>query len=175
MVQQTVRRLSLPVRATLLLPPPELRTSRRRMLEMRTTTPARRPTLHHTVNKANTATTITNAATLNSTPTVVGQSYAVNWSVTVSAPGSLGAALTGNVIGQRWNSKPCRGCQRRYVQPYFHHSRSQEHHGDLCGDTNYNTSDVGQRTTHRSIAAATTTLITSDAPDPSAPGQSVNR
>mgnify|MGYP003694757269 CR=1 FL=1 len=30
-------------------------------------------------------------------PTVVGQSYAVNWSVTVNAPGSVGAALTGNV------------------------------------------------------------------------------
>lgn len=50
----------------------------------------------HTVNKADTTTTITNAAALAS-PTLVGQSYAVNWSVTVNAPGAVGAALTGNV------------------------------------------------------------------------------
>ena len=51
----------------------------------------------HSVNKANTTTTISNAATLASTPSVIGQAYAVNWSVTVNAPGALGAALTGNV------------------------------------------------------------------------------
>ena len=40
-----------------------------------------------TVNKANTTTTITNAGALG-TATVVGQAYAVNWSVTVNAPGA---------------------------------------------------------------------------------------
>jgi hypothetical protein len=42
----------------------------------------------HTVNKADTSVTITNASTLSSTATVVGQSIAVNWNVTVDAPGS---------------------------------------------------------------------------------------
>jgi uncharacterized repeat protein (TIGR01451 family) len=42
----------------------------------------------HTVNKAATSTSITNAASLNSTPTVVGQSYTVTWSVTVNSPGT---------------------------------------------------------------------------------------
>src|SRR5437016_3513842 len=44
-------------------------------------------TASHTVNPANTTTAITNAATL-ATATVVGQSYAVNYSVTVNSPGS---------------------------------------------------------------------------------------
>jgi len=42
----------------------------------------------HTVNPAATTTTITNAASLLATPTVVGESYAVNWSVAVTAPGA---------------------------------------------------------------------------------------
>ncbi|MEO7506942.1 MAG: CSLREA domain-containing protein, partial [Pyrinomonadaceae bacterium] len=41
-----------------------------------------------TVIKANTTTTITNAASLSSTPTVVGEAYAVQTSVTVNAPGA---------------------------------------------------------------------------------------
>src|SRR5439155_22284124 len=41
----------------------------------------------HTVNAASTTTTITNSVALG-TPTVVGQSYPVNYSVTVNAPGS---------------------------------------------------------------------------------------
>ncbi len=49
----------------------------------------------HTVNKASTALTIPNAAALASTPTLVGQSYAVQWSVAVTAPG--GGSPTGNV------------------------------------------------------------------------------
>ena len=46
------------------------------------------PATSHTVNAASTSTTITNAASLTSNPTVVGQAYAVNYSVAVSAPGS---------------------------------------------------------------------------------------
>src|SRR4029078_13036791 len=60
-------------------------------------TSASSPATSHTVNPADTTTTVTNAASLNSTPTVIGQAYAVNWSVTVNAPGALGVALTGNV------------------------------------------------------------------------------
>jgi hypothetical protein len=53
-------------------------------------------TAGHQVNKANTTTTITNAAAL-ATATLAGQAYAVNWSVTVNSPGAVGAALSGNV------------------------------------------------------------------------------
>ncbi|MCW5958513.1 MAG: Ig-like domain repeat protein, partial [Pyrinomonadaceae bacterium] len=41
----------------------------------------------HTVNPANTTTTITNAGPLG-TPSIVGQPYPVNWSVTVDSPGA---------------------------------------------------------------------------------------
>ncbi|MBK7470661.1 MAG: Ig-like domain repeat protein [Betaproteobacteria bacterium] len=51
----------------------------------------------HTVNQPATTTVITNAAALGATPTVVGEGYTVNWSVTVNPPGTLGAPLSGNV------------------------------------------------------------------------------
>jgi hypothetical protein len=53
------------------------------------------PSTSHAVNKASTALTIPNAAALASTPTLVGQSYAVQWSVAVTAPGA--GSPTGNV------------------------------------------------------------------------------
>ena len=40
------------------------------------------------ITAANTTTMIANAASLSSTPTVVGQSYTVNWSVSVNSPGA---------------------------------------------------------------------------------------
>src|SRR5262245_43119365 len=60
----------------------------------------------HTVNKADTTTTITNAASLASTATVVGESYAVNWSVSVNAPGAGTPTGTVTVTGGSGCSAP---------------------------------------------------------------------
>jgi len=126
----------------------------------------------HTVNKANTATSITNAATLNSTPTVVGQSYAVNWSVTVSAPGSLGAALTGNVTVSDGTANCVAVVSAGTCNLTSTTAGAKNITASYAGDTNYNSS-TSANAPHTVNGAGTTTTITSDAPDPSAPGQSV--
>ena len=55
------------------------------------------PGVSHQVNAANTATSITNAATLSSTASAVGSSYSVNVTVAASAPGSGTPSGTVNV------------------------------------------------------------------------------
>jgi hypothetical protein len=126
----------------------------------------------HTVNKANTTTTITNAAALNSTPTVVGQAYAVNWSVAVSAPGSLGAALTGNVTVTDGTAVCSAVVSAGTCNLTSTTAGAKNITATYAGDANYNTS-TSANAPHTVNAASTTTTITSDAPDPSNPGQSV--
>jgi hypothetical protein len=126
----------------------------------------------HTVNKANTTTTITNAATLNSTPTVVGQSYAVNWSVAVSAPGSLGAALTGNVTVSDGTDNCTAAVSAGTCNLVSTTAGAKSITATYAGDSNYNGS-TSAGAPHTVNAATTTTTITSDAPDPSNPGQLV--
>jgi uncharacterized repeat protein (TIGR01451 family) len=124
----------------------------------------------HTVNKANTTTTITNAGALGAA-TVVGQSYAVNWSVTVNTPGALGAALTGSVTvsdgAQTCTAAVSAGtCDLISTTP-----GSKNITATYAGDSNYNMSTSSPATPHQVNKADTTVAITNDTPDPSVFGQ----
>ncbi len=126
----------------------------------------------HTVNKADTTTTITNAGALG-TATVVGQAYAVNYSVTVNSPGS--GTPTGNVTVSD-GSQTCIasvaaatcnltsttvGSPKTITTTY------------TPGDTNFNASPASAGVAHTVNKADTTAAITSDSPDPSVVGQAV--
>ncbi|MEO7158067.1 MAG: Ig-like domain-containing protein, partial [Vicinamibacterales bacterium] len=117
----------------------------------------------HTVNKANTTTTITNAATLASTPTVVGQSYAVNWSVTVNAPGSLGVALTGNVTVDAGGGNTCTAAVSAGTCNVISTTLGLKSiTATYAGDANYNGS-ASVAASHTVNKADTTTTITNAA------------
>ncbi len=127
----------------------------------------------HTVNKADTTTTITNAAALGSTPTVVGQSYAVNWSVSVNAPGALGAALTGNVTVSDGSQTCTAAVSAGTCNLTSTTSGTKTITATYTGDTNYNGS-TSAGATHSVGLPGTTTTITADTPDPSVVGQAYN-
>jgi hypothetical protein len=86
-----------------------------------------------TVSKANTTTTIGNAATLTNTPSVTGQPVTVQWSVTVNAPGSLGTALTGNVTVSDGTNQCVAAVSAGQCDVTFTSGGCQEHHRDVCG------------------------------------------
>jgi hypothetical protein len=127
-----------------------------------------------TVGKANTTTTISNAATLTSTPSVTGQPVTVQWNVTVNAPGSLGAALTGNVTVSDGTNMCVAAVSAGQCDITFTSAGAKSITATYAGDTNYNGSASTPATAHTVNAADTTTTITSDNPDPSNAGQSVD-
>jgi len=126
----------------------------------------------HTVNAANTTTTITNAASLNSTPSVTGAGVVVQWNVAVVAPGTAATALTGNVTVSAGLDNCIAAVSAGQCTITFTTAGAKSITAAYAGDSNFNGS-TSPGAPHQVNAAATTTTITSDAPDPSAAGQSV--
>jgi hypothetical protein len=123
-----------------------------------------------TVGKANTTTTINSD---NPDPSVVGQSVTVTWTVAVSAPGALGAPLTGNVTVSDGTDNCTAPVADGQCNITFTSAGAKSLTATYAGDTNYNGSSSTPATPHTVNKADTTTTITSDLPDPSTPGQSV--
>jgi uncharacterized repeat protein (TIGR01451 family) len=121
----------------------------------------------HTVNKADTTTTIT-ADTPD--PSVVGQSVTVNYNVTVDTPGS--GTPTGNVTVSD-GTVSCTGTVAAgQCSLTFTTVGSKTLVATYAGDGNFNSSTSPNRS-HTVDPADTTTTITADTPDPSVVGQSV--
>jgi hypothetical protein len=115
----------------------------------------------HTVNKANTTTTIT-ADTPD--PSVVGQPVPVTFSVTVDAPGS--GTPTGNVTVSA-GADNCTGTVAAGTcMLTFTSAGAKSLSAMYVGDGNFNGSTSASEA-HQVNKAATTTVITNDAPDPS--------
>jgi hypothetical protein len=123
-----------------------------------------------TVGKANTTTTINSDLP---DPSVVGQPVTVTWSVTVNAPGSVGAPLTGNVTVSDGTNQCVAAVSAGQCDITFTSAGAKSITATYAGDTNYNGSASTPATAHTVNKADTTTTITSDNPDPSTPGQSV--
>ncbi|MEO7509706.1 MAG: FG-GAP-like repeat-containing protein, partial [Pyrinomonadaceae bacterium] len=119
-------------------------------------------TASHTVNKASTTTTITNAVALG-TATVTGQAYAVNWSVTVNGPGSLGVAMTGNVTASDGVSTCVAAVAAGTCNLTSTTSGSKTITATYGGDANYNASPASAGVTHQVNKANTTVTITNAA------------
>jgi Big-like domain-containing protein len=123
-----------------------------------------------TVSKANTTTTINSDLP---DPSVVGQPVTVTWTVAVSAPGSLGTPLTGNVTVSDGTNQCIAAVSAGQCDVTFTSAGAKSLTATYAGDTNYNGSASSPATAHTVNKADTTTTITSDNPDPSSPGQSV--
>jgi hypothetical protein len=121
-------------------------------------------TAPHTVNKANTATTITSDSP---DPSVVGQPVTINYSVAVIAPGS--GTPTGSVIVSD-GTQSCTGtvCSITFTSPGIKALTAT-----YAGDANFNGSVSTPATAHTVNKINTTTTITLDLPDPSSLGQPV--
>jgi|CXWL01.1.fsa_nt_gi CSLREA domain-containing protein len=123
-----------------------------------------------TINKANTTTAITGDTP---DPSVIGQIYAVSFSVSVTAPGSATpTAPTGNVtVSDGTNS--CTAavsagtCNLPSTSP-----GAKTLTASYAGDANFNAS-VSATAAHTVNIASTITTISSDTPDPSNVGQAV--
>ncbi len=121
----------------------------------------------HTVDKANTTTTIT-ADTPD--PSVVGQPVTIDFSVTVNAPGS--GTPTGNVTVSD-GTQSCTGTVAAgSCAITFTSAGAKSLTATYAGDSNFNGS-ASAAAPHTVDKANTTTTITSDAPDPSVVGQAV--
>jgi hypothetical protein len=123
-----------------------------------------------TVGKASTTTTINSDLP---DPSVVGQPVTVTWSVTVNAPGSLGAPLTGNVTVSDGTNSCTAPVGDGQCDVTFTSAGAKNLIATYAGDTNYNGSASTPATAHTVNKADTTTTITEDNPDPSTPGQAV--
>jgi hypothetical protein len=123
-----------------------------------------------TVGKANTTTTINSDLP---DPSVVGQPVTVTWSVTVNAPGTLGAPLTGNVTVSDGTNSCFAAVSAGQCDVTFTSPGAKNLTATYAGDTNYNGSASSPATAHTVNTANTTTTITEDNPDPSASGASV--
>ena len=121
----------------------------------------------HTVNKADTTTTITSD---NPDPSVVGQSVTVQYTVSVNAPG--GGTPTGIVTVSdgtvSCTATPAVGqCSLTFTS-----AGAKTLTASYAGDSNYNSS-TSSSASHTVNKADTTTAITSDNPDPSGSGDPV--
>ena len=125
------------------------------------------PAIAHTVNKADTTTTISSDSP---DPSVVGQSVTVQYSVTANSPG--GGIPTGNVTVSDGTTS-CTGTiaagQCLLTSPS---AGAKTLSATYVGDANYNGSTSATEA-HQVNKADTTTAITSDSPDPSDIAQSV--
>ncbi len=122
----------------------------------------------HTVNKADTTTTITSD---NPDPSVVGQSVTVQYGVSVNAPG--GGTPTGNVTVSD-GTLSCTGTVAAgQCSITFTSAGARTLVASYAGDANYNASPSSASVAHQVNPADTTTTITSDNPDPSDIGQAV--
>jgi hypothetical protein len=122
----------------------------------------------HTVNPADTTTTITSD---NPDPSVVGQSVTINYSVTVNGPGA--GVPTGNVNVSD-GTQSCTGTVAASTCSItFTSAGPRTLTATYVGDANFNGS-ASAGASHQVKMADTTTTITSDNPDPSVVGQSVS-
>ena len=121
----------------------------------------------HTVNKADTTTTITSD---NPDPSVVGQAVTVQYSVTANAPGS--GTPTGNVTVSDGTISCTGTAAAGQCSLTFTSAGAKSLTATYAGDSNYNGS-TSAAAAHTANKANTTTSITSDNPDPSTPGQAV--
>ncbi|MEZ4862432.1 MAG: Ig-like domain repeat protein [Caldilineaceae bacterium] len=121
----------------------------------------------HTVNKANTTTTITSDTP---DPSVVGQSVTVVFAVTASAPGA--GTPTGNVTVSDGTSSCTGTVAAGQCNLTFTSVGSKSLTATYAGDTNFNGS-TSTSAAHTVNKADTTTTITNDTPDPSTVGQAV--
>jgi hypothetical protein len=124
-----------------------------------------------TVGKANTTTTINSDIP---DPSAVGQPVTVQWTVAVSAPGALGAPLTGNVTVSDGTDSCTAAVSAGQCDVTFTSAGAKSLTATYAGDGNYNGSASTPATAHTVNKADTTTTITSDLPDPSTPAQSVS-
>jgi hypothetical protein len=122
----------------------------------------------HTVNKADTTTTIT-ADTPD--PSVVGQSVPVHYSVTANSPG--GGTPTGNVTVSDGAESCTDTVAAGQCSLTFTSAGTKSLTATYAGDANYNASPASASVAHTVNPADTTTTITSDTPDPSNVGQAV--
>ena len=123
--------------------------------------------LPHQVNAADTTTTITSD---NPDPSDAGQAVTVNFTVAANAPGA--GTPTGNVTVSD-GVVSCTGTVAAGTcQITFTTTGSKTLTATYAGDSNFNGSTSASEP-HSVALLATTTTITSDAPDPSVVGQSV--
>ncbi len=128
------------------------------------------PATAHTVNKANTTTTISSDLP---DPSVVGQPVSISYSVAVVAPGS-GTPSGGDSVTVSDGTQSCTGTVAAgSCSIAFMTSGAKTLIATYAGGTNFNGSASSPATTHIVTPANTTTTITSDLPDPSMVGQSV--
>jgi large repetitive protein len=128
----------------------------------------------HTVNKADTTTTITSD---NPDPSVIGQTVTFNVTVAAVAPGAAVAptTITGTVLVSDGGTNTCTvtltaGAGSCTIS--FPSAGSYSMTGAYSGDANFNAS-TSAANSHTVNAANTITSITSDNPDPSNVGQAV--
>jgi len=143
----------------------------------------------HTVNKGNTTTIITNASSLASTATVVGQSYTVSVSVAGIVPSPTFAPTNGREFvtlapppptntptGSVTVSDGSATCSITLSSGAGSCNLTSTTAGaktitaSYAGDTNYNSSNASSAS-HTVNKASTTVAITNDTPDPSVIGQ----
>ncbi len=129
----------------------------------------------HTVNKADTTTTITSDAP---DPSVTGQTVTFNVTVAAVAPGAAVAptTITGTVVVSDGGTNTCNvtltaGAGSCTID--FPGAGPYSITGTYGGDSNFNGSASTPATSHTVNKADTTATITSDTPDSSTPGQSV--
>ncbi|HLO33280.1 MAG TPA: Ig-like domain repeat protein [Anaerolineales bacterium] len=121
----------------------------------------------HTVNKADTTTTITSD---NPDPSDVGQAVTVNYSVTVNSPGA--GTPTGNVTVSDGVDSCTGTVAAGTCDITLTTVGSRTLTATYAGDSNFNGS-ISTGTPHSVNKINTTTAITSDSPDPSVVGQAV--
>lgn len=122
----------------------------------------------HTVNKADTTTTITSES---ANPSVVGQTVTFHYGVAANAPGS--GTPTGNVTVSD-GSLSCTGTVAAgQCDITFTSAGAKSVTATYAGDSNYNASPASGSASQLVNPADTTTSITSDNPDPSGVNQSV--
>jgi hypothetical protein len=128
-------------------------------------------TANFVVTKASTTTTITNSGTLGAA-TVVGQPYAVNYSVTVTPPGS--GTPTGNVTVSD-GTATCTGTVAAGTCSLTSASVGSPKTlvATYAGDVNLNASTSGGVSHTVSQASTTTTIALTSGTNPSSAGQSV--
>jgi hypothetical protein len=109
-----------------------------------------------TVGKANTTTVINSD---NPDPSVVGQPVTVTWSVSVNAPGTLGAPLTGNVTVSDGTNQCVAAVSAGQCDITFTSAGAKSLTATYAGDTNYNGSASTPATAHTVNKAVWTTTI----------------
>jgi predicted outer membrane repeat protein len=129
----------------------------------------------HTVNKADTTTTITSD---NPDPSVTGQPVTIGVSVAAVAPGAAVAptTITGTVTVSDGGSNTCMAtlvAGTGSCTIAFPAVGSFSLTASYGGDANFNGSATATSTSHTVNKADTTTTITSDSPDPSSHGAPV--